>query len=95
MRPGAEAYSAFSGTALLEQLQELKVQRIFIGGLATDYCVRATVSDARAHGFKVVVLTDAIRAVNAHSDDATRAIEDMVARGAWLFEPAHPQGDAR
>lgn len=86
----AEAYSGFSGTTLLTLLQELKVRRLFVGGLATDYCVRATVLDAHAHGFDVVVLADAIRGVNAEPGDERRAVDEMVARGAWLFEPSHP-----
>jgi nicotinamidase/pyrazinamidase len=40
----AEAYSVFAGTSLLDQLQDLRLRRLFIGGLATDYCVHATVS---------------------------------------------------
>jgi nicotinamidase/pyrazinamidase len=83
--PSAEAYSAFSGTNLLSLLQDLGAHRVFVGGLATDYCVLETVSDARAHGLEVVVLKDAIRAVNAQPDDEARALHQMQARGATFF----------
>jgi nicotinamidase/pyrazinamidase len=86
--PSAEAYSAFSGTNLLSLLQNLGVHRVFVGGLATDYCVLETVSDARAHGLNVVVLQDAIRAVNVQPNDATRALNQMQARGAAFFTPS-------
>jgi nicotinamidase/pyrazinamidase len=84
-----EAYSGFSGTSLLTLLRDLDVRRLFVGGLATDYCVHATVLDARSHGFDVVVLADAIRGINAQPADETRAIREMLANGAALFHPIH------
>lgn len=87
-----EAYSGFSGTSLLPILQELGVRRLFIGGLATDYCVHDTVMDARLHGFEVVVLADAIRGVNAEPGDETRSIREMLSRGATLFQPTAKRG---
>lgn len=84
----AEAYSAFSGTNLLSLLQDLGVHRVFVGGLATDYCVLQTASDARVHGFDVVVLKDAIRGVNVQPDDEARALNQMQARGATFFTPS-------
>lgn len=84
-----EAYSGFSGTSLLTLLRDLEVRRLFVGGLATDYCVRATVLDARSHGFDVVVLADAIRGVNARPGDEMRAIGEMLANGSSLFHPMH------
>lgn len=86
-----EAYSGFSGTSLLALLRQLDVRRIFTGGLATDYCVHASVLDARSHGFDVVVLADAIRGVNAQPGDETRAIREMLASGATLIHPIHMQ----
>lgn len=79
-RSDVEAYSGFEGTELAEMLRHQGVQRIFVGGLATDYCVRATVLDALREGFAVVVLTDAIRAVDAQKED--RALNDMSEAGA-------------
>jgi nicotinamidase/pyrazinamidase len=80
----AEAYSAFSGTALGSLLRESGVRRVFVGGLATEFCVHDTVIDARALGFEVVVLGDAIRAVEAHSDRESQAMADMIRHGANL-----------
>lgn len=79
-----EAYSAFAGTGLEEALRKRGVQRLFVGGLATDYCVVNTTRDALEAGFSVVVLIDAIRAIDAHPGDGERAIADMRARGAAL-----------
>ena len=77
-----EAYSAFQGTALDRHLRALHRQRLFIGGLATDYCVVNSVKDARALGYEVCLLMDAIMAVNLQPDDGRRAEEEMVRLGA-------------
>ncbi len=77
-----DAYSGFAGTDLAEQLRAQHVTRLFIGGLATDYCVLNTVRDALAQGFRVVLLLDAIRAVEVKPGDGQAAIDEMVARGA-------------
>ncbi|MBI2104107.1 MAG: isochorismatase family protein, partial [Candidatus Omnitrophica bacterium] len=61
--PERDAYSGFQGTDLHERLRLLGAQRLFVGGLATDYCVRETVQDALARGYAVILLQDAIRAV--------------------------------
>ena len=81
-RRDAEAYSAFQGTGLHERLRAAGVQRVFVGGLATDYCVRQTVTDALARGYQVVLLQDAIRAVNVQPGDGRRAEEEMLRGGA-------------
>ncbi len=81
-----EAYSAFDGTGLDEMLTRLGITRIFIVGLATDYCVLATVRDARKSGFEVIVLEGAVRAVNVHSQDGSRALEEMARLGADVVE---------
>ncbi len=72
-----EAYSALAGTALGDELRARKVRRIFVGGLATDYCVVNTVRDAIRLGFAVVVLGDACRAVNVQADDGAKAEAEM------------------
>lgn len=77
-----DAYSAFSGTTLARQLRARDVKRVYVGGLATDYCVLNTVRDARSEGFEVVLLTDAIRAVNVNADDGARAVAQMIEKGA-------------
>ena len=77
-----EAYSDFDGTALTSYLKEQGIKRLFVGGLATDYCVLQTVLDAIDHGFMVVILVDAMRAVDVQSGDGARAIAKMIENGA-------------
>jgi nicotinamidase/pyrazinamidase len=81
-RPEADAYSGFAGTGLAERLHAEGVSRLFVGGLATDYCVLNTVRDALAEGFSVVLLEDAIRAVDVQPGDGQRAIAEMLRLGA-------------
>lgn len=79
-RPERDAYSAFDGTWLRALLTQANVDRVLIGGLATDYCVLNSVRDALAAGFRVVLLTDAIRAIDA--GDGARAEAQMTQLGA-------------
>ena len=79
-----DAYSGFDGTSLDAYLRDIGVQRLFVGGLATDYCVLATVTDAAAAGFEVLVLRDAIRAVNVAVGDEENALAAMQDSGATL-----------
>lgn len=81
-RVEADAYSAFSGTDLARELRTRGVQRLFVGGLATDYCVLNTVRDALREGFEVILLADAIRAVNVNPGDGARAEREMLEAGA-------------
>src|SRR3989338_6276881 len=84
----ADSYSAFQGvydnkgTDLKKALTNLKIKILFIGGLATDYCVKATALDALRLGYKVSLLSDAIKGVNLKSEDSTKAISEMLAHGA-------------
>ena len=80
--PDKDAYSGFQDTDLARQLHAHGIKRVLVGGLATDYCVLNTVTDALKEGFDVVLLTGAIRAVNLDPGDGNRAIEQMLARGA-------------
>ncbi|BCX82225.1 nicotinamidase/pyrazinamidase [Methylomarinovum caldicuralii] len=80
--PEREAYSGFEGTDLAARLKDLGIRRLFVGGLATDYCVLNTVRDAIRHGFEVFLLTDAVRAVNVHPEDERKALEEMRRLGA-------------
>ena len=77
-----EGYSAFEATALAGWLRDRSVQRLFVAGLATDYCVRASVLDARREGFEVAVLEDGIAAIDASPGDGERALAEMRAAGA-------------
>jgi nicotinamidase/pyrazinamidase len=83
-RRDRDAYSTLEGTDLEQRLHEAGVRRIFVGGLATDYCVLNTVRDAVRLGFEAVVLTDAIRAVDVKPGDGARALEEMQQLGAVL-----------
>jgi nicotinamidase/pyrazinamidase len=77
-----DAYSGFEGTDLDARLRTRKIKRLFIGGLATDYCVLNTVRDALRLGHEVYLLTDAIRAVNVKPDDGRKAEAEMRRLGA-------------
>jgi nicotinamidase/pyrazinamidase len=80
--PLKEAYSGFDGPELANTLKTQGAARVFVGGLATDYCVKNTVLDARKMGFETVLLLDAIRGINAEPDDVTKAIDKMIESGA-------------
>jgi nicotinamidase/pyrazinamidase len=82
--PAVEAYSAFDGTGLADWLRDHHVHRLYVAGLATDYCVRASVLDARREGFDVVVLADAIGAVDVAPGDGERALAEMRQAGAGV-----------
>lgn len=79
-RPDADAYSAFDGTGLDAALRGAGVRRLFIGGVATDYCVRATALDARLLGYEVVLLRDAVRAIDVKA--GLRALATLRDEGA-------------
>lgn len=81
----ADAYSGFDHTGLADRLHARGVRRLFIGGLATDYCVQSTTRDGLAAGFSVFVLGDAIRAVDVQPGDGERALAAMLAGGARLI----------
>lgn len=78
----ADAYSGFEGTDLDARLRASGVRRLFVGGLATDYCVLNTVQDALRLGYRVVLLVDCIRAVDVQAGDGARAMVAMLAAGA-------------
>ena len=77
-----DAYSGFEGTPLHALLQAAGIRRVFIGGLATDYCVLNTVKDALRYGYATFVAVDAVRAVNVQPGDGERAMEEMLSLGA-------------
>jgi len=83
--PNHEAYSGFEGTSLAEILRDRGVRRIVVGGLATDYCVKATALDARREGFEVIVLEDAIRGVEVNPGDSNRAVDEMRQAGCTIL----------
>lgn len=82
-----DAYSAFDastaeGLTLAEVLCQRDIRHLWVGGLATDYCVQATVLDGLRHGFAVTLLSDATAGVEVNAGDTARAVAAMVAAGA-------------
>jgi nicotinamidase/pyrazinamidase len=94
MGPDEDSYSGFDGrnaegVKLADVLRQQGVERIFVGGLATDYCVKHTVLDGLEEGFTVVLLEDAMRGVDLNPGDSERAVAEMVhARGTKHKEQA-------
>lgn len=80
--PNKEAYSGFDGTDLEKELRKRGIEKVFVGGLATDYCVRSTVLDALKLGFETILLEDATQGVNVKPGDSAKAVEEMVKKGA-------------
>jgi len=80
-----EAYSGFQATDLAGQLGDKGVKRVFVGGVATDYCVKFTVEDALKEGFETYVVEDACRAVDVPEGNGQAALDDMKKQGAKLI----------
>jgi nicotinamidase/pyrazinamidase len=84
VHPDKEAYSGFEGTDLDSRLQRWGIRRIFVAGIATDYCVKHTTLDARRLGYEVTVITDACRGVDVPPGSAAAAFAAMKEAGAHL-----------
>ena len=82
--PNSQGYSAFQDTRLRDLLRERGVDRLFVTGLATDYCVKNSVLDALGLGFDVTVVEDAVRGVDVERGDSERALEQMEHAGAHV-----------
>lgn len=80
----ADGYSGFDGTNLAQLLRDRGIEEVWVGGLATDYCVKHTILDALREGFRVKALADAMRPVNVNTDDGEKAIKEMSAAGAEI-----------
>lgn len=80
--PESEAYSGFQGTELANHLRRLGVDTVYVGGLATDYCVKSTVLDALANGFDTYFLADASKGVEVNAGDVAAAEAAMSEAGA-------------
>jgi len=88
--PERDAYSAFDGSApdgrpLVDILRASGVTALYVGGLATDYCVKATVLDALKEGLGVILLTDCVAGVEVRQGDSARALAEMEQAGAQFF----------
>lgn len=88
--PDKEAYSAFQGTDLRERLKKAGVHRLWVGGLALDYCVKESILDALRAQFEVHLIRPATRAVEVQPGDGARALHEIAAAGAVLEEEAAP-----
>jgi len=87
-----DSYSGFfdnarrHDTGLSGHLRDHGVERVFVAGLATDYCVQFTVLDAIEQGFTTTVIADACRGVELHEGDVACALDAMRAAGAEIVE---------
>jgi nicotinamidase/pyrazinamidase len=82
--PNSQGYSAFQETRLGDLLRERGVDRLYIAGLATEYCVKSSVLDALRLGFDVTVIEDAVRGVDIQPGDSERALDEMREAGAEI-----------
>ncbi|PSR22452.1 MAG: nicotinamidase [Sulfobacillus acidophilus] len=95
--PDVDAYSGFEGrlasspsvvpeksVSLADFLHQQNVVALYVAGLATDYCVKATVLDALSLGFPTTVLLDGVRGVEVHPGDSQAALDEMARQGARL-----------
>lgn len=85
--PSQDSYSAFqataeSGVTFPQLLKELGITNLYVGGLATDYCVKASVLDGLRLGLSVTLLDDVVRGVDLNPGDSAKAIDEMTAAGA-------------
>ncbi len=83
-REDMEAYSGFEGTNLAEILRDKGVKKVYICGVATEYCVKATALDAIKHGFEVYLLGDAIKGITP--EDEKKALRELKESGVRLLK---------
>jgi len=79
------SYSAFENTNLKAELRNRRITEVAVCGIATDYCVKATVLDALRCGFRTSVLTDLVRPIDVHAGDSASALAEMKSAGATLL----------
>ena len=85
--PEVDSYSGFfdnarrGDTGLRDYLRSLHINRVFVCGLALDYCVKFTALDAKSLGFETFVILDAARAVNLDPEDGLKAIAELQQKG--------------
>jgi nicotinamidase/pyrazinamidase len=90
-----EGYSGFEKSDLARILRDRGVDQVYVCGLATDYCVRASAIDACREGFDVTVVEDAVRPVEVEPGDGERALEEMRDAGARIAGSAELLAAAR
>ncbi len=83
-----DGYSAYEATSedLAQYLKSKGVTELYVTGLATDYCVRASALDAKKMGFRTYVVTDAVAAVDVHPGDGQKALDEMKSAGIHLVK---------
>jgi nicotinamidase/pyrazinamidase len=82
-------YSGFEMTGLAQRLEDLKIKRAGVCGIATEYCVRATALDGLKAGFQIMLLSDLVRAVQASETpgvlaELTKAGAKTATAAEWL-----------
>jgi len=87
MGEAEDAYSAFQarddrGTDLASLLDARRVRHLYVGGLATDYCVKSSTLDALARGYAVTLIPNGMRAVDVQAGDGEKALAEMRTAGA-------------
>jgi nicotinamidase/pyrazinamidase len=85
-----DSYSGFDGVdangrSLNDILKARKISKVYVTGLATDYCVKETAMDALKNGFEVYLVTDAVRAVDVNPGDGDKALKELEKSGATLI----------
>jgi nicotinamidase/pyrazinamidase len=79
-----DAYSGFQDTSLADELRSRGVARVFVCGLATDYCVKTTLLDAVRDGFDAVLIEDACRGIDVPAGTVADAVDEMKTAGATV-----------
>lgn len=80
VRLDRDQYSAFDQTGLAEHMRRRGIRRVFVGGLAQDVCVCASVLDGQKEGFEMHLIAAATRPVDPEA--GARALEEMEQAGA-------------
>lgn len=83
-----DGYSAFEATnsSLIDYINKNDISSLYVCGIATDYCVKASVLDALEEGIHTAVITDAIAAVNLNPGDDKRTLDELYKKGAILVD---------
>lgn len=89
--PEKEAYSCFQDTGLAEKLRGRGVKRVFVTGLATDYCVKWTAQDALKNGFDVVLVSDAVAGIDVPEGNVEKAVSELKEQGAVFADSSDIQ----
>ncbi len=82
--PNEEAYSAFADPGLNDYLKKKQVKRLFVCGLALDFCVKATALSAVEAGFDVVLIQDACRGIS--EEGVQEALQTLRTAGVKIIQ---------